>query len=164
MYMRRAPQICRPEGEDLEGAAQGSKPQALTLRASCQGDASPWIPVFWGWGWGRALAPAPLPRWYFFRGRSPAYPFFRKEKIQLHRRRRNYPARRVELFSLRKKRTAGIRPSAWQKAGSLYRLNPQPLPPLKKPLKLRVPRGFNPLGRSARAEPSRPRPSTTQRV
>ena len=34
-----------------------------------------------------------------------------------------YPARRRELFSLRKKRTAGIRLSAWQKAGSLYRLN-----------------------------------------
>ena len=54
------------EGKDLEGSAQGSKPQALTLRATCQGDASPWIPVFWGWG--RALAPVPLPRWYFPQG------------------------------------------------------------------------------------------------
>jgi hypothetical protein len=38
--------VCFPEGVDLEGAAQGSRPQALTLRASRQGDASPWIPVF----------------------------------------------------------------------------------------------------------------------
>ena len=45
------------EGQDLESSAQGSKPQALTLRATRQGDASPWIPIFWGWG--RALAPAP---------------------------------------------------------------------------------------------------------
>ena len=44
-------------------------------------------------------------------------------------RRRAYPARRKELFSLRKKRTAGIRLSAWQKAGSLYRLNPTPFRP-----------------------------------
>ena len=96
-----------------------------------------------------------LPRWYFLRGRTPAYPLFRKEKIHPHRRRsssdaerfervlrilsplrrRKYPIRRRELFSLRKKRTAGIRPSAWQKAGSLYRLNPTPFPPLKKPFK-----------------------------
>ena len=55
-----------------------------------------------------------------------------------------------ELFSLRKKRTVGIRLSAWQKAGSLYRLN-HPFSALKKALKkLRVPRGFNPLGESAR--------------
>ena len=46
-------------------------------------------------------------------------------------RRRKYPAGRRELFSLRKKRIAGIRPSAWQKAGSLYRLNPTPFPPFK---------------------------------
>ena len=38
-------------------------------------------------------------------------------------RRKKSPARRRELFSLRKKRTAGIRLSAWQKAGSLYRPN-----------------------------------------
>ena len=105
--------------------------------------------------------PVPLPRWHSLprcrspQGRSPAYPFFRKEKIQLcvrgrncdagrfertllrscFLRRRKYPARRKELFSLRKKRTAGIRLSAWQKAGSLYRLNPTPFPPLKKPFK-----------------------------
>jgi hypothetical protein len=36
-----------------------------------------------------------------------------------------------ELFSLRKKRSAGIRLSAWQGEGSLYRLNPQPFPPFK---------------------------------
>ena len=46
-------------------------------------------------------------------------------------RRRKYPASRVELFSLRKKRSAGIRLSAWQKAGSLYRLNPTPFSALK---------------------------------
>ena len=96
-----------------------------------------------------------LLRWYSPQGRSPAYPFFRKEKIHPHRRRRRcdaespgqvllrtypvrrreYPARRKELFSLRKKRTAGIRLSAWQKAGSLYRLN-HPFSALKKPLKI----------------------------
>jgi hypothetical protein len=50
-------------------------------------------------------------------------------------RRRNYPTRRGELFSLRKKRTAGIRLPAWQKAGSLYRLDPTTFPALKKALK-----------------------------
>jgi hypothetical protein len=50
-------------------------------------------------------------------------------------RRRKYPAGRRELFSLRKKRTAGIRLPAWQWFGSLYKLNPTPFPPLKKPLK-----------------------------
>ena len=37
--------------------------------------------------------------------------------------------RTKELFSLRKKRSGGIRLSAWQKAGSLYRLNPNPFRP-----------------------------------
>ena len=40
------------DGEGRESSAQGSKPQALTLRASRQGDASPWIPVFLGVGVG----------------------------------------------------------------------------------------------------------------
>ncbi len=40
-------------------------------------------------------------------------------------RRRKCPARRRELFSLRKKRSAGIRLSAWQRGASLYR--PAPL-------------------------------------
>ncbi len=51
-------------------------------------------------------------------------------------RRRKYPARRRELFSLRKKRTAGIRLPAWQEAGSLYRLNSHPFSSLEKPLKI----------------------------
>jgi hypothetical protein len=66
--------------------------------SSCQGDASPWIPIFWGL-WGAELQL--LPRWYSFRGRSPAYPFFRKEKIQLHRRRRKYDAGSLERVLLR---------------------------------------------------------------
>ena len=37
-----------------------------------------------------------LPRWYFLRGRSPAYPFFRKEKIHPHRRRRDCDAESSE--------------------------------------------------------------------
>ncbi len=45
------------------------------------------------------------------------------------------PARRRELFSLRKKRPAGIKLSAWQEAGSLYRLN-HPFSALKNPLKI----------------------------
>ncbi len=77
-------------------------------------------------------------------------------------RHRESPARRRELFSLRKKRTAGIRLSAWQREGSLYRLDPTPFPPLKSPLKLRVPRGFNPLGRSLGTASPRSCPSTTQ--
>ncbi len=96
---------------------------------------------FFGGGGPSSLVPG---TWYSLRGRSPAYSFFRKEKIQPHvrgsfcdaesfervllrsyfLRRRNYPARKVELFSLRKKRTAGIRLSAWQEEGSLYRLAP----------------------------------------
>ncbi len=47
-------------------------------------------------------------------------------------RRKKSPARRRELFSLRKKRTAGIRLSAWQWFGSLYRLNPTPFSAPKK--------------------------------
>ena len=46
-------------------------------------------------------------------------------------RHRESPARRRELFSLRKKRTAGIRLSVWQTFGSLYRLDPTPFSPLK---------------------------------
>ena len=68
-------------------------------------------------------------------------------------RRRKYPAPGRELFSLRKKRIAGIRPSAWQKAGSLYRLNPTPFPPLKN-------YGFQgdliPLARGAQGQGRRP--------
>ncbi len=52
-------------------------------------------------GWGRALAPAPLPRWYFLRGRLPAYPFFRKEKIHPHVRRRKGGAESSERVLLR---------------------------------------------------------------
>ena len=141
-----------------------ARPRGRCPRAPAKGN---WLlldsHLFWG-VWGAEFQS--LPRWYFLRGRSPAYPLFRKEKVRLYERRnrcdaesfervllrsysvrrRKYPARRRELFSLRKKRTAGIRLSAWQKAGSLYRLNP-PFSALKKPLKLRVPRGFNPLGR-----------------
>ena len=84
----------------------------------------------------------PLPRWCSLRGRSPAYPLFRKEKIRLHRRRRKYYARRRELFSLRKKRPAGIRLSAWQGEGSLYRLNPTLFPALKSPSNNGNPRGI----------------------
>ncbi len=73
-----------------------------TLSSStCQGDSSPWIPIFWGWGWGRALAPVPLPCWYSLRGRTPAYPFFRKEKIHPHVRRRDYDAECLERVLLR---------------------------------------------------------------
>ena len=42
-----------------------------------------------------------LPRWYSLRGRSPAYPLFRKEKVQPHRRRRNYDAESPERVLLR---------------------------------------------------------------
>ena len=37
-----------------------------------------------------------------------------------------------ELFSLRKKRSAGIRLSAWQTFRSLHRSHPTPFPPLKR--------------------------------
>ncbi len=50
--------------------------------------------------------------------------------------RRKYPARRRELFSLRKKHTAGIRLSVWQTFGSLYRLDPPLFSALQKPFKL----------------------------
>jgi hypothetical protein len=67
----------------------------------------------------------PLSRTYRSEDRSPSA---RGTPV----RRRKYPAGRKELFSLRKKRTAGIRLSARQKAGSLYRLDPTPFPALKK--------------------------------
>ncbi len=134
-------------GEDLEGAAQGSRPQALTLRASCQGDGSPWIPIFlrlWGQDFGSCLADT------FHRDDRPPTHFFVKKKFiptgdaespervvlrTYSLRHRKYPARRRKLFSLRKKRTAGIRLLVWQKAGSLYRPDPHPFSALKKPLK-----------------------------
>ena len=58
-------------------------------------------PSFGGWGWGRALAPVPLPRWNSLQERSPAYPFFRKEKIQIHRRRSTCVAESFERVLLR---------------------------------------------------------------
>ena len=74
----------------------GKTSEGRALRASRQGDESPWIPVFVGWGWGKSKS---LPRWYFLRGRSPAYPFFRKEKNHPHRRRRDYDADSPERAS-----------------------------------------------------------------
>ncbi len=135
--------------------SQRERPRGLCPRAPAKGTRPLGFPSFGGEGWGRALAPVPLPHWYSPQGRSPAYPFFRKEKIQPHRRRRNCdaeslervllrsyplrrkesPVRRRELFSLRKKRTAGIRLSAWQEEGSLYRLDPTPFSASKKALK-----------------------------
>ena len=43
------------------------------------------------------------------------------------------PRAREGAFFFTKKRTAGIRLSAWQEEGSLYRLDPTPFPPLKSP-------------------------------
>ena len=60
------------------------------------------------------------------------------------------PTSTRELFSLRKKRAAGIRPSAWQTLRSLYRLNPPLFPLLKK---MGIQGGPGPLGRSSRAAP-----------
>ncbi len=76
--------------EDLEGSALEHLPR---------GAGSPWIPVFLrAKGVGASLCRlfAPRLRWYSLRGRSPAYPFFRKEKIQLHRRRRDCDAETPE--------------------------------------------------------------------
>ena len=50
-----------------------------------------------------------LPRWYFLRGRSPAYPFFRKEKIHPHRRRRDCDAESPERVLLRSGLSAGVK-------------------------------------------------------
>ena len=148
--------------------AVGFDPARLPPR----GAGSPWIPIFWG-SWGSRISVSAsllLPSWPIAR-----LPIFRKEKIHPHvrsrgcgaesfgrvllrsypLRRRKYPARRRELFSLRKKRTAGIRLSAWQKEGSLCRLDPTPFRPLKA-LKITGIQGESlPLGRSSRAEPSR---------
>ncbi len=67
--------------------------------SSRQGDVSPWIPVFLGvmgvWDFGSCLAG------YSPQSRAPAYPFFRKEKIQLHRRRRRCDAESPERVLLR---------------------------------------------------------------
>ncbi len=63
--------------------------------------------------------------------RPPTH-FFVKKKIHPFVRRRKCPARRRELFSLRKKRPAGIRLSAWQTFRSLHRSHPTPFPPLKR--------------------------------
>ena len=71
----------QPEGQDLEGAALEHLPKGRVPLKSR---------LFWG---GRAQAPVPLPRWYSLRGRSPAYPFFRKEKIYPHRRGRDFLCR-----------------------------------------------------------------------
>ncbi len=123
-----------PEESAEIGLHGEGRPRGLCPRAPCQGDASPWIPVFLGWG--GALAPAPylagtpcLADTPFMADRPPTHFFVKKKWVG--GRRREYPARRRELFSLRKKRTGEIRLSAWQREGSLYRLDPQPLPPLK---------------------------------
>ena len=71
----------------------------------------------------------PLPRWYFLRGRSPAYPFFRKEKIQLHRRHRDYDAESFERVLLRSyplRRGSMVRRSESPSQG--YRLTAASLP------------------------------------
>ncbi len=71
----------------------------------------------------------PLPRWYFLRGRSPAYPFFRKEKIQLHRRHRDYDAESFERVVLRSyplRRGSMVRRSESPSQG--YRLTAASLP------------------------------------
>ncbi len=71
----------------------------------CQGDASPWIPVFFkgveGVGFKSVQTFYALPRWYSLQGRSPAYPFFRKEKIHPHRRRSDCDAESFERVQLR---------------------------------------------------------------
>ena len=78
--------ISAREGEDLEGAALEHLPKGrIPLESRLLGV-------------GTGAYARPLPRWYFLprlcfpQGRSPAYPFFRKEKIQPYRRRRDYDA------------------------------------------------------------------------
>ncbi len=126
---------------------RGSKAARRCL-ALCQGDSPPWIPIFWGlWGSG-ILVPASLVLTTETIARLPIFSERKNSAL-----RTGQPIRRAvflpkvkgtrsmgctdlgfrtgELFSLRKKRTAGIRVSAWQGRGSLYRLDPQPFPPLK---------------------------------
>ena len=128
--------------------ARRERPRGRCPRTPAKGS---WLPLdshllgLWGAGFQF------LPRCCSLRGRSPAHPLFRKEKVHpcergrrcdaenfervllraYFLRHREYPAPRKELFSLRKKRSVGIRLALWQKAGSLYRLDPTPFPPLK---------------------------------
>ncbi len=142
------------------------RPREQRSRALAKGTRPLGFPSFLGlWGRDFGFCPAGSPCVV----ESPAYPFFRKEKIQpcVRRsvcdaerferalRRRKYPARRRELFSLRKKRPAGIRLSAWQWFGSLYRLDPTPFSALQI---MGIQGGPGPLGR-ARDSVSRPCPS-----
>ena len=85
----------------------------------------------------RRCATLGFPHGHKVRPTHPRIPIGRSSSVCAETlvRRRKYLPRRRELFSLRKKRTAGIRLSAWQEAGSLYRLNPTPFSALKKPLK-----------------------------
>ena len=129
----------RVVGQDLESSALEHSPR--------EGIKSTWIPV------------------NFFGGRDYDAESSRRVLLRLYFLRcGEYPARRRELFSLRKKRTAGIRLSAWQKAGSLYRLDPTPFSALKNYgfqgdlIPLAGARGQRPRG-LARDSVSRPCPS-----
>ena len=62
---------------------------------------------FWVIGGAEFQSP---PRWYPLQGRSPAYPFFRKEKIQLYMRRRKYDAECSERVLLR---SHSLQEGAW---------------------------------------------------
>ncbi len=84
------------DGEGREGAA---------LELLPRGRDSPWIPVFFKGV--KGVGAKSVQTCYSLRGRSPAYPFFRKEKIQLHRRRRDYDAESFERVLLRSGLSAG---------------------------------------------------------
>ena len=74
------------------------RPRGRCPRAPAKGTRPFGIPSFGGYGWGETKS---LPRWYCLRRRSPACPFFRKEKIHPSRRRRNYDAECFEHVLLR---------------------------------------------------------------
>ncbi len=82
------------------------RPRGRCPRAPAKGTRPLGFPSFF-WGVGTGACARPLPRWYFLprccslRGRSPAYPFFRKEKIQPHVRRRQYDAESLKRVLLR---------------------------------------------------------------
>ncbi len=99
---------------------KGKAARALLSR-SHQGEGIPLgFPYFGGYGgenFGSCLADTSC-----VVDRPPTHFFVKKKFI---------PAPGRELFSLRKKRPAGIRLSAWQEEGSLYRLSPPLFLPFK---------------------------------
>ena len=156
--MARSSRTCspaRPWRRIGEWVRRG-RPRELCSRALAKGTRPLGFPSFWGGGGDGRKRPSPylagtpcLPDTSRRDDRPPTHFFVKKKFIPIGGaetatqkvpsvlcagtwvRRRKSPARRRELFSLRKKRTAGIRLSLWQKAGSLYRLDPTPFPLLK---------------------------------